>query len=188
MNTVERAKNILMSPQTEWEQIKNEEMTVGDIITKYALILAAIPAICGFLSYFLFSRWISFGGALGSGILTYVLSLIGVYVLALVIDALAPSFGSKKDMVASIKVVAFSYTASWVAGILLLIPGVRWLSGLAGLYSLYLLWIGLKSVKEVPQEKMAGYFVVTIIVAIVVYAVIGAIAGGLTLGRSMMGF
>lgn len=49
MNIVERAKNILISPKTEWEVIKNEQSTVADLFTKYALILALIPAVAGFI-------------------------------------------------------------------------------------------------------------------------------------------
>lgn len=183
MNLVDRAKNILFSPNTEWDVIRSESSTVAELFTKYAVILAAIPAIAGFIGYYLIG--LSLGGfgtirlgigtAFSWGILTYILSLVSVYVLGWIIDALAPSFGSSKDLTSSLKVAVYSYTASWVAGIFLIIPSLSFLAAIAGIYSLVLLYLGLKKVKMAPDDKLIGYFIVTIIVAIILYFVIGAI-------------
>jgi hypothetical protein len=182
MNLVDRAKNILLSPNTEWEVIKGESSTTADLFSQYAVILAAIPAVAGFIGYFLVGVSFGFGMIhLGIGmsffwaILTYILSLVSVYVMGLIIDALAPSFGSTKDFIASLKVAVYSYTAAWVAGIFNIIPSLSFLAALAGIYSLFLLYIGLKKVKSVPDDKLIGYFIVTIIVSLVLYFVIGAI-------------
>jgi Yip1 domain len=183
MNLVDRAKNILLSPNTEWDIIRNESPTPSELFTGYAVILAAIPAVAGFIGYSLIG--ISLGGfgnirlpigtAITWTILTYILSLVGVYVLGLIIDALAPSFGSLKDLNSSLKISVYAYTATWVAGIFQIIPSLSFLTALASIYSLVLLYMGLKKVKLVPEDKMVGYFVVTIVVALVLYFVIGAI-------------
>jgi hypothetical protein len=186
MNLVLRAKNVMFSPASEWEVIKQESITVGELFLKYAVILAAIPAIAGFIGYSLFGislGYISYHVPVGAGILwavlTYVLSLVGVYIIAFIIDALAPSFGSAKDMTASLKVVVFAYTPSWVVGILYVIPSLSILVALAGIYALVLMYMGLQRVKNVPKDKMVGYFVVILIVAIVVYIIIGVIVSGI---------
>src|SRR5574337_780588 len=111
MNLVDRAKNILLSPNSEWEVIRSESTTTAELFTKYAVILAAIPAIAGFIGYYLIgislgafgSIKLGIGTAFSWAILTYILSLVSVYVLGWIIDALAPSFGSSKDLVASMK-------------------------------------------------------------------------------------
>lgn len=189
MNLVERAKNVLFSPKPEWEVIKNEPMTVSQIFTQYAVILAAIPAIAGFIGYsiigvstYIVSYKVPIVDGLIWAILTYVLSLVGVYLVAFIADALAPNFGGTKDMTASVKAVAFAYTAFWVGGIFSIVPALSFLSLIAGLYSLYLLYLGLKTLKNVPAEKFSGYFVVVIIVTIVVYIVIGIITSAVALG------
>lgn len=188
MNLFERAKNILVSPKTEWEVIKGEQATVSDLFTKYAMILAAIPVIATFIGQSLIGVSLgpfgSFKIPVGNGILyavvQYILTLVGVYISALVIDALAPSFGSTKDMVASLKVVVYSWTAAWVAGIFGIIPTLGIL-GILGLYSLYLLYLGLNIVKDTPQDKLVGYLVVSIIVLIVIYFVIGVVVAAIAL-------
>lgn len=193
MNLFERAKNILISPKTEWEIIKNEQSTVADLFTKYAIILALIPAVAGFIGQSLIG--ISLGpfgsfkvpvvNGLIYAVLYYVLSLAGIYLVAFIVDALAPSFGATKDMVSSLKVVVYSYTAVWVAGIFQIIP-VLAILGILGLYSLYLLYLGLNIVKGSPSDKVVGYTVVVVIITIVVYFIIGAIVGAIALGGIMM--
>ena len=186
MNLVDRAKNILLSPNSEWEVIRSESSTPSELITRYAVILAAIPAVAGFIGYYLIGLSYGFGTIrLGIGtslswaILTFILSLVSVYVLGWIIDALAPSFGSTKDFVSSLKVAVYAYTAAWVAGIFHIIPSLSFLAAIAGIYSLVLMYMGLKKVKMAPDDKLIGYFVVTIIVALVLYFVIGAIIGSI---------
>jgi len=182
MNLVDRAKNIILNPSKEWEVIKAETISNSDLFTKYALILAAIPAICGLIgynlfniSYGLFSYKLSFGSSITWAILQYLLTLGGVYVLALIIDALALTFGCPKDLNAALKIVVFSYTPAWVFGVFNLFPMLGIIVALAGIYSLILLYMGLERVKSVPKDKMVGYFIITLIIAIVVYVVIGYI-------------
>ncbi|WP_337867149.1 Yip1 family protein [Ignavibacterium sp.] len=193
MNIFERVKNILVSPKSEWEVIKNEQSTVADLFTKYALILALIPVVAGFIGQSLIG--ISLGpfgsfkvpiiNGLIYAVLYYILTLAGIYLVAFVVDALAPSFGAEKDMVSSLKVVVYSYTAVWVAGIFQIIPALAIL-GIVGLYSLYLLYLGLNIVKGSPSDKVVGYTVVVVVITIVVYFIIGAIVGSIALGGLMM--
>jgi len=196
MNLVERAKNILITPKTEWAVIKNEESTAADLFTKYAMILALIPVVATFIGQSLVgismgpfgSFKIPVSNGLIYAIVYYILSLAGVYLIAFVIDALAPSFGSTKNMSASLKVAVYSYTAAWIAGIFGVIP-ILGILGILGLYSLYLMYLGLQIVKDTPQDKLIGYLIVVIIIAIVVYFVIGMIVAAValpSLGLDMM--
>ena len=183
MNLVERAKNILITPKTEWEVIKKEDLTINQMFIQYAIILAAIPAIATFIGVCFIGVTVPFldityrvpiGTGLGNMVVTYLFSLGGVYIVALIMDALAPSFGSTKNIVSSFKVTVFSYTAVWLAGIFSIIPVLSILS-IVGLYSFYLLYLGMGSIKEVPKDKLVGYLVVLIITMIVIFVVLGLI-------------
>jgi hypothetical protein len=183
---VARVQNILMKPAAEWDVIDGEPATVGGLYTGYACILAAIPAIASVIGSFLLLHY----GALlllVSLILSYVLSLVGIFVIALIIDALAPSFGAQKSQIQALKLVVYSYTASWVAGIALIIPVLGGLIALAGwIYTLYILYLGLPKLMKSPADKTVGYFVVSLVVAIVVYALIAVIAG-MIIGMLLVG-
>lgn len=188
---IKRVVAIITKPNDEWQTIKNETMSIADMFTKYALCVAAIPAIAGFIGWVAIGRSFGFGTvrmpvgtALMWAIFMYIFSLASVYLLAFIIDALAPSFGSQKDMNRSLKVVIFSFTASWVGGIFNLIPALAILAMLCGLYGLYLLYLGLKHLKEPPQEKLMGYFIVSIIVAIVVQVLVMFLIGAIVFGSA----
>ncbi len=183
MNLVERAKNILLKPKDEWALISAEPHTVQGLYTQYVMILAAIPAIASFIGLSVIgmgflgvSYKVPLGAGLANAVVTYLLSLGSVYVMALIIDALAPTFGGEKNFMQAMKVAAFFPTASWLAGIFYLVPALSIL-GLLGLYSFYLLFVGLPILMKAPEEKAVPYVVVVIIAAIVIFVVIGAIAG-----------
>jgi len=185
MNIIDRVKNILLTPKTEWILIKEESITVQELFTKYAMLLAAIPAIAGLIGFSAFGYGFGFrlpiGSSLGWAVVTYVLSLVSAYVVGFIIDALSPTFGSTKNLIDSMKVSVYASTASWVGGLFNLIPFLSFISFLAGIYSLFLLYMGLKIVKDVPEEKMIGYFITVVIVSIIVYLIVGAITSGMFL-------
>ena len=194
MDLVSRVKGILLNPKHEWATIDTEAATVGSLFTGYIMPLAAIPAIAGFIGSSIIGRSFmgvyaksSISSGLTSAIIGFVMSLVSCYVMALIIDALAPSFGGQKSQIQALKVAAYSSTAAWLAGIATIVPAASIL-GLVALYSLYLLYVGLPVLMKAPAEKAMGYTVVVIIASIILYVVVAAIvvavAGtGMMLGR-----
>lgn len=177
MNVVERAKNIILRPRTEWEVIKVESLSVSDMFNQYAKFMAAIPAVAGFLASGLFRA--SLTRALVWAVMEYILMLAGVYAFAYVMDILAPFFGARKDLISSLKVAIFSSTPAWIGGIFTFVPGLSILGLVAGLYSLYLLHLGIKLLKEPPQNRLLGYFFTTFVVGVVIYILVGTLAGAI---------
>jgi hypothetical protein len=178
MNLVARVQAILLNPKTEWPVIEREPGEVGFLFTNYVAILAAIPAVCGFVGTSIVGiagyRTGLFSGLLGA-IVGYILAFVGVYVMALIIDALAPSFNGQKNFSNALKLVVYSYTAAWLGGVFSLIPALSILALLCGLYSLYLLYLGIPVLMKSPDDKSLIYTVVAVVCAIVVSIVIGAI-------------
>jgi hypothetical protein len=181
---IERIKRLLLQPKVEWPAIDAEPMTVKSIFMGWVLPLAAIGPVCSLIGgqvfgigAFGFSYRPPIVGAVVTAVLGYALSIVGVFVLSLVIDALAPSFNGQKNPVQATKVAAFAATASYLGGVFGIIPMLAILGLLAALYSLYLFWIGLPLLMKVPADKAVGYVVVTIIAAIVVNFVVGLLVG-----------
>jgi hypothetical protein len=183
MNLIQRVKGILLSPKSEWQVIDAEPTTTAELYKSYIAPLAAIGPIAQIIGYSVFGVTVPFvgtyrvpiGSAITSALVAYILTLAGTYVLALIIDALAPTFHGHQNQIQALKVAAYSSTASWLAGIFALIPGLRLLA-ILGLYSLYLLYVGLPIVMKSPREKAMGYTVVVILAAIVLFMIIGIIA------------
>lgn len=184
---IQRAKDILLKPKETWPVIAAEPATTQSIYMPYVLVLAAIGPLAGLIGGQLLGITIlgvtyhpPIVGALVSAIVSYGLSLATVFILALVIDGLAPNFGGQKDQVQALKVAAYTGTAGWIGGIFGLIPALAIISLLFGLYGLYILYLGLPVLMKAPQDKALGYTVVVILVAIVLFLVVGAVVAALS--------
>lgn len=183
---IERCKNILLKPKEEWARIDPEPATVGGLMTGWVAPLAAIGPVAGLIGGLVFGYG-GFGitwrpsvmGAVTSALIGYCLALLSAFLLAKIIDALAPSFGGQKNPVQAMKVAAYSGTAAYLAGVFQLIPALAIL-GILGLYSLYLLYLGLPRLMKAPEDRAMSYTVVTVIAAIVLFVVVGTVTAALT--------
>jgi hypothetical protein len=182
MNITERIKGILLRPQAEWQTILGETTTIAELYKKYIILLAAIGPIAAFIGMSLVGVSVPVSGTyrvtITTGILLavvqYGLTLVGVYVLAFIIDTLAPTFSGEKNIDQAFKLATYSYTPAWLAGIFALIPAFGIL-GILGLYGLYLLYVGLPVLMKSPKEKSIGYTVAVIIAALIIFVVINAV-------------
>ena len=188
MEIVSRVQALVLKPKDEWVKIKAESTTVAQLFTSYAMILAAIPAAAQFIGFGLIGRRYPFvgvirlniGTSLLRAIFSYVFSLITVYVFALIINALAPTFGSKPNMLNATKLAVYSMTPGWVAGVLYIIPYLDIIVILASLYGLFILYLGFATpLMETPKDKVISYLVVSIIVVIVLSVVVALVLGAI---------
>ena len=183
MNVIERAKAILLQPAQTWPVIDAEPATVQSDYKDWLVVMAAIPAVCGFVGMSLvgvgmfgIGYRVPIGGGLVAMVTGYLLSLIAAYVMALIVDALAPSFGGTKNLVGALKVVAYGATAVYVAGLFKLLPALGVLGILAACYSVYLMYLGLPVVMKCPQDKAPGYTAVVVVLYVVVAIVVGTVS------------
>jgi hypothetical protein len=183
---VDRVKAIILTPKEEWPKITAESTPQGDILRSYVLPLAAIGPAASFIGgqvfgygMFGFSYRPSLVWSLSSALVSYVLSIISVFVLAWIADLLAPKFDGQSNKLAAFKLVAYSYTAAWLAAIFGLIPSLGFFS-LLGLYSLYLLYTGATPLLKVPQDKAVGFTAVTILCAVVLALIVSPITAAIT--------
>jgi hypothetical protein len=188
MDIVQRVTAILVKPKEEWVKIKAEPATPAGLFTSYVMVLAAIPPAFQFLGNVLVGRRLPLvgvfrwpvGRALGYAVVSYVLALITVYLFALIIDQLAPSFSSSKSMAAALKLAAYSMTPGWVAGVLFIIPGLWALGLVANLYGLFLLYLGFETpMMETPKDKIPGYMIVSVLVILALSVVFDWLVKGI---------
>ena len=201
MGLVDRVKNILLTPKTEWDVIAAEATPPMAVVTGYVLPLALVVAVAGFVGSALIAHSVPLlggtirmpiGWALALALYQLVMAVVAVFVLAFIVDALAPTFGGQKNFNQAIKLVAYSYTAGMVGSVLGILPWVGVLLALVlGIYGLYLLYLGLPKLMLNPADKSVAYTAVIIVVAIVVFIIIGMIGAAVTapvmMGAARMG-
>ena len=192
MNIVQRIKDILLAPKTTWPQIAQEPADVKSLYANYIVFLAAIPAIATFIGLSVFgvgAFGVSYRVPVMSGLVNmvvgYLLSLGIVFVLALVVDALAPTFGGVRNPINALKLVAYGATASFVGGIFGLLPSLSILTLLFAIYTVYLIYTGLPVVMKCPPEKAVGYTATIMLCGIVAGVVIAVVSAAVMPSRGM---
>ena len=183
MDIINRVKNILTVPKTEWTAIEGENTPHVKLFTTYVLPLAVIPAVAAFIGYGLIGYSVlgfrvgSVGLGIRQAVTQFIVSAAGVYLTAFIINFLAENFGAKKNLDKAFSLVAYAYTPMFIGGIFYILPSLSILASLAGLYGLYLLYIGMQPLMKSPEDKTTVYFVVSLLTMIVVYAVLGVVLG-----------
>lgn len=183
MNLVERAKNILLTPKTEWDAIAADSTPTAGLITGYVLPLAAVAAVATFIGQVFVGTSMGFMGTMKIGmvaglvglVVSLVMAVATVFVIGFIADALAPSFGGQKNMNQALKVAAYSFTPVWVVGVLNIIPALGLLGIIAAIYAIYLMYLGLQGLMKAPREKAAGYTAVVVLASIVVWIVVATL-------------
>lgn len=193
MGLVDRAKNIIVTPKTEWAAVAAQTTPDAQLIVGYVIPLAALAAVCGLIGMSLigaglgmFGIHVGFVWALALAVYQFVMAIVMVYVLAFIIDALAGNFGAQKGFSQALKVAAYSYTPVWVASVVTIIPFLGILVLLAAFYAIYVLYLGLQGVMRAPPEKAAGYTAVVVVVGIIV-AIVVRVLGGAILSAGTIG-
>ncbi len=177
-------KGILLSPTAEWPLIAAEASSSRAIYLHYVAPLAAIGALAGFIGQSVIGFGVPLLGTyrtpivagLVFALLMYAFTFVVVFAVAVLVDALAPTFGGQKDPLRSLQVTAYSFTPAWIAGALQLIPALGIVGILAGLYGIYLLYLGLPVLMRCSKDKAIGYSIVVVLCAIVLSVVIGSIS------------
>ncbi len=182
MSLIDRMQSILIRPRETWPAVLAESGDTAAIYSRYLVILAAIPAVAGFIGWTLVGAGV-FGVTVKLPVMTalvrmvvgYLLSLAMVWVLAQIVNALAPTFGGHKDPLAALKLVAYASTAAFVGGIFSLLPSLAVLGLLASFYSIYLLYSGIAVMMRCPPGKAGAYTAVVVVCAFVAGVVLAAV-------------
>ena len=189
MSLVDRAKNILLQPAQEWEVIAKEPATVGSLFTGYAAILALLPALASALFVGVLGMGLGGMGAangmvagfgmgfwVASAAINYFVGLGLLWLVSFIVKSVSPSFNGNSDMVQATKLMVYSATPVWLAGLVSWVPVIGILLSLAAMaYAVYLIYLGVRPVMDIPQEKVAGMTVVTVLIYLVASLVVGAV-------------
>jgi hypothetical protein len=194
VSIVDRAKNICLSPKTEWPVIAAEPASTGALMTGYVVPLAAVGAIAGFIGSSIVGQSLPYIGTYRTPFLTGLvlavfavgMAVLGVFVLSFIINALAPTFGAEQNSTQALKVAVYSYTPVWIAGVLQIVPLLGMFVIFAAFYAMYLLYLGLPRLMKCPEDKAVGYTAVVIVCAIVLFLVLGGVTA-MFAGAGMVG-
>ena len=180
MNIIARVKNILITPKTVWDVIDTEITTPQSLLISYVLPLSIISAIGPILSGIFLSSVLGITFFVITAFIAFFSTLVGYYISVYIVDMLAPSFDSEKNLNKSAQLVAYSATPLYVAGFLSFIPVLGGLLKFAAIiYSVYITYLGLGPLKQTPEDKKVIYLLVVIVVMVGITIIVAAVLGGI---------
>ena len=189
MSLITRVQNILLKPKEEWGVIAGETTSVGQLFTGYAMILAAIPLVAGIIGMMAFAPRVGgmvisypIGMVIAIGVVGYIVQLCVVYVMGLIVAAIAPSQGGTNDKLSGFKLSVYASTPVWVAGILGVFPPLAPLVWLSYLYVIYLIYAGVGPLLKVPADKAVVATLIIVVAYIVLVIVLSVVIMGVLLG------
>jgi hypothetical protein len=185
----ERAKNLILKPDKEWEKIAAERTSVRELYVGWIIPLLAIPFVAGMIGRIImgygsasFSASVSPVEVIIDGVIVYALGLGSVYVIAMAIDSVAEYFGGKRDFMSALKLSAYAPTALALSGVFFILPGLLSMLSVVGLYSVYTFYRGLPALMKAPEENAMGYAATIIVIAVVLGIVAMMLSACVTMG------
>lgn len=200
---VARVRGLLAKPKEELPKTIAEP---GDFksLLPYVLVLVSLGALSQFISAGIIGTYVPpqvvFGMKIGGGwFRAPIASLVGAvlrvgigvgvwWFFGFILNALAPSFGARKDDAAALKVAAYAATPIWVAGVLAVlgsVPYLGWIAGLAGIGAVvYAVLIGmwaLPLLMGTPESKAPGHILAAMGITLAVTAVVWFVVFGLVI-------
>jgi hypothetical protein len=164
MNVVTRAKAMLVDPAHEWGAIEKESGDPAYVLSHYVALLALIPAVFSFVGVCVVGvvapgagvvHASLFDGLFGA-VFGYVMVCAIVLLLGLIIDLTAPLFGGRRDFDSAFKLAVYAFTPVLLAGIFLILPGLRFLT-LGGFYGAYILWCGAPPMMKIAEQRTLSF-------------------------------
>ncbi len=188
--SVSRSIGLLVSPQTAWQKIREDEQGVARVLLGHTALLGLIPPVC---AYFGTTRvgWtigysdpvrLTVSSALPISIIYYVVILASIYTLGRMIHWMNVTYGTERTLSQCISLAAYPATPLLLVGAVQLYP-VLWLNYLVGLpalaYSIYLLYTGTEVLMKLPRER--AFLMASAILAVCLIALVGVLAATVTL-------
>lgn len=176
-----RAFGLLRDPKSEWEQIRTEQTTIPNITLGYVMPLAAAFSLCGLIgSYAFMSIRPALDQALIGAVVTFLAMTALVFLLGIMINAVAENFDADRNDLAAQKVAAYSMTPFFLSGIFWLWPPLWWLTFVAIAMSVFLLYRGLPALMKAPADRAVGYTTTVGIAGFVAFIIVFAVSGCVT--------
>lgn len=179
---VQRVKEILIRPRSAWASINTESTTTAALYWHYIVPLAGLSALARLIGVAVFGFPViarpPLVPVLVWALLYFVFELLAVDVIAFVIDWLGPRLGCPEcegvpGHIQALKVVAYARTPLWIFGLAMVIPTLQVAAVIVGgIYSAYLLWLGLPELMRAPKHRIPVYTFLTVVAACGLYGLI----------------
>ena len=187
--TVQLAKGSLLDADATWKSYlpeagdwkKTALLLTGPLIVAAALIAYVLGLLTSGASMF------GFRPTIMSTIFSIVSGAVAITVVTFIFSALAKTFGGKGSFALGLAATTLAFVPGYVGQAVSALP---WIGGLLalglGIWGLVRLWRIIPLYLEVPDEKRAPHYIVSLVASIVAMVVLSAVVGDSFMGRAGM--
>jgi hypothetical protein len=176
-----RAKPILVSPQTAWPSLKRETESIESFYKTYLTYLIPITPVCTFVGAAIVSG-APFFASVVMMVVSLVIGFLVPFLAAVVCEKVAPMCEGEVSRADALRLVGYSATPGYLAGVFSLIPVFGLIGSLIGLYSIYLFYLGVPVMTSVPQKQVIKFMAIVIVSWIAISIVLGIFAAMFAFG------
>jgi hypothetical protein len=173
-----------IDPAEEWRAIRDRKASLGQVIV-LVMVLGAIPVISGFIGT------TQFGWQIGAGetvrlttrsaaiisIAYYIVIIAAVLSIGWMIYWMGETYGANKPLSQCIMLAALIPAPLFLIGVMQLYP-ILWLNLIVALpalaYTVFLLYLGIPIVMEIPPER--GFLFASAVLAVGLVGLVGLLA------------
>ena len=154
---------LFLNPIKQWEAVRDNELTVADVVLGHSAILGLISPVCAYFGTTKIGWTIGYSevvrltssSALSISIIYYLTIVVGIVVLGALIRWMCRTYGSDESLAKCMSLASLPATPLFLVGLVQLYP-VLWINYLVGLpalaYSIYLLYSGTRIVMKLTRE------------------------------------
>lgn len=181
---------LLTQPKQEWEKIHDENESVGECYMRHVLPLAALSPVAGIFGTTLIGWQIgssvpvtlTAGSAIQIGIVYYLAILFSVFMIGVMIRWMGETYGAEQSLSRCVALAAYTATPLFLVGVMQLYP-VLWVNFIVGLpaltYTVYLLYMGVPIMMEIPTER--GFLFASAVLAVGLVTLVGLLVSSVML-------
>jgi len=177
-----RCYGLFRDPKGEWQQIRDEQTTIPNILIGYVAPLAAIPPTCDLIGSALFNHMLQVepGQAIIRAVITWIVSVALVGFLGILINVISANFDAERNDLAAQKIAAYSMTPAFLSGVFSLLPWLWWVSLFALAAMVFLMYRGLPVLMRAPEDRALGYAATVTIATMVAGIVLFSLSSCIT--------
>lgn len=189
MSTLQRLLELLLRPADAWERVAEEPASVDALLRRVILPYALLAPVATAIGMTMFdARWDPLHGyhvapdrIFATAATTYLSIVASILVLAAIFVRLAPAFGTSASYRAALNVAAFGALPVLLAGATLLLPVMAIVGLLALCHTLFLYWVGARSVLGIAAGDRSEFVGISLLLLAAVSVIAGAAASSIGL-------
>ena len=172
---INRLKNLVLSPNLEWEKIKSESIVPREVFLNYLLPLLIVGCLLKLIGRFLYLTNYNILHAILAGISYFLISISVIYASTWIVNEILPKFKCEKQFNNVFKLIAFSSLPSiLLIGISSLHPDLTFIN-LFSIFSVILFWIGVPKLLQIQVELKTGFVLISLLLIIIITVILSFI-------------